>query len=153
MASRRILHEFKELNNDNSIVCLARAVDNEINTWNLAMQGPVDTPYETGSFIIRVVFSADHPFSPPALQFQTRIYHPNIDSQGNICIDILKDNWSPVLSISKIVSSLQSLLAEPNPHDPLVQESADLYLDDRDEFNAKAKLWCNLYASSSSLQA
>lgn len=146
MASRRIIHEFKELNNDPTIMCLACAVENEINTWNLAMQGPAGTPYETGSFLIRAVFSADHPFSPPFLQFQTKIYHPNIDAHGNICIDILKDNWSPVLSISKIVTSLQSLLAEPNPHDPLVQESADLYLDDREEFNAKAQLWCKLYA-------
>jgi ubiquitin-conjugating enzyme E2 D/E len=148
MASRRILHEFKELNTDDSICCVARPVESEINTWNLAMHGPKDTPYETGSFLLQAVFSADHPFSPPVLRFQTKVYHPNIDAHGNICIDILKDKWSPVLSISKIITSIQSLLAEPNPHDPLVQESADLYLDDREQFNAKARLWCNLYASS-----
>lgn len=149
MTARRIQYEINELNNDKTILCTATQLGESKQEWILTMNGPPDTPYSTGIFILNMDFSADHPFSPPKVSFQTKIYHPNIDMHGNICIDILKDNWSPVLTVSKIVSSLQSLLTDPNPHDPLMQESADLYLDDRVEFNAKAKLWCNLYASAS----
>ena len=147
MTTRRIQFEIDELNSDDSIMCTASSFDNK-QEWILIMKGPPDTPYSTGTFLLNLDFSADHPFKPPRVIFKTKIFHPNIDNSGNICIDILKENWSPVLTVSKLITSLQSLLTDPNPHDPLMQESADLYLDDRVKFNEKAQLWCHLYASS-----
>lgn len=145
MTHRRLNHEFKELNNDPDLNCYAEKSAG-IHSWKVTMKGPEDTPYQNGYFDLRIEFSANHPFKPPMVLFDTKVYHPNINESGIICIDILKSKWSPVLTISKIIASLQSLLAHPNPHDPLSQESADLYLNDIEEYNRKAETWTRLYA-------
>lgn len=63
--------------------------------------GPGDSPYSGGVFFLAIHFPTDYPFKPPKVNFTTRIYHPNINSNGSICLDILRDQWSPALTISK----------------------------------------------------
>merc|ERR1719253_1049377 len=88
--------------------------------------GPPDSPYAGGVFFLDIHFPADYPFKPPKVHFTTRIYHCNINSNGGICLDILKDQWSPALTISKVLLSICSLLTDPNPDDPLVPDIAQL---------------------------
>lgn len=66
------------------------------------IMGPGDSPFSGAVFFVNIHFPPDYPFKPPKVQFQTRVYHPNINSQGSICLDILKEQWSPALTISKV---------------------------------------------------
>jgi len=69
-----------------------------------------DSPYSGGVFFLAIHFPTDYPFKPPKVNFTTRIYHPNINSNGSICLDILRDQWSPALTISKGTLSLTLIL-------------------------------------------
>jgi ubiquitin-protein ligase len=69
--------------------------------WQATIMGPGDSPYSGGVFFLAIHFPTDYPFKPPKVNFTTRIYHPNINSNGSICLDILRDQWSPALTISK----------------------------------------------------
>ncbi len=83
--------------------------------WVSTILGPPGSVYEGGVFFLDIHFSPEYPFKPPKVTFRTRIYHCNINSQGVICLDILKDNWSPALTVSKVLLSVCSLLTDCNP--------------------------------------
>ncbi|KAJ7083653.1 ubiquitin-conjugating enzyme/RWD-like protein [Mycena belliarum] len=114
--------------------------------WSGTLPGPEDSVYEGGVFSIAVNLPSDYPFSAPKVTFNTRIYHMNISDQGNICIDILKHNWSPALSLFKVILSLSSLLTDPNPKDPLVPSIATQYTRNRKLHDSTARQWTALYA-------
>merc|ERR1712083_975369 len=96
--------------------------------WQATIMGPPDSPYQGGVFFLNINFPSDYPFKPPKVHFTTKIYHCNVNANGAICLDILKDQWSPALTISKVLLSVSSLLTDPNPNDPLVPEIAQVYL-------------------------
>lgn len=108
--------------------------------------GPEDSPYSGGVFFLDIHFPADYPFKPPKVHFTTRIYHCNINSNGGICLDILKDQWSPALTVSKVLLSICSLLTDANPDDPLVPDIAQLLKTDRARHDSTAREWTSKYA-------
>lgn len=114
--------------------------------WTASIEGPAGSPYEGGTFYLDIQFPDDYPFRPPKCTFQTRIYHCNINSSGSICLDILKTEWSPALTVSKVLLSVSSLLTDPNPADPLVPQIASLLKEDRSRHDRNARDWTKKYA-------
>jgi len=126
--------------------CNAYPNKENIYSWTAQIYGPGDTPYEGGVFKLNIIYPKDYPFKPPKINFITKVYHPNIDTSGNICLDILKDKWSPALTISKILLSICSLLNEPNPKDPLMPDIAKEFTNNRKLYESNAKMWTQIYA-------
>ena len=135
----RLNKELLELKNNPPANCSAGLVDDDIFHWMATIIGPEGSPYEGGIFNLRIDFPQDYPFKPPYIVFLSKIYHCNINSSGNICLDILKEQWSPALTISKVLLSICSLMDDQNPNDPLNIDAAKLFIDDREKFIQYAK--------------
>jgi ubiquitin-conjugating enzyme E2 D/E len=147
MAARRIQRELEDLQKDPPAGCSAGPIKEDLFNWEGVIFGPSDSPYAGGVFKLNIRFPTDYPFKQPHIQFNTKIYHPNINSSGGICLDILKSQWSPALTISKVLLSILSLLTDPNPNDPLVPDIANMYKTNLKLYNATAAEWTMLYAS------
>jgi ubiquitin-conjugating enzyme E2 D len=145
---KRIQKELADIkDNPPANCCAGPSEDDDLYHWTATLIGPEDCPYEGGVFFLDITFPQNYPFKAPKIYFKTKIYHPNIDSQGGICLDILKTAWSPALTVTKILLSICSLLTDPNPDDPLVPAIAKLYKSNLQKYNQKAKLWTLHYAS------
>ncbi|KAK3091424.1 hypothetical protein FSP39_019787 [Pinctada imbricata] len=138
--------ELQDLSKDPPAQCSAGPVGDDMFHWQATILGPPDSPYQGGVFFLTIHFPTDYPFKPPKLSFTTKIYHPNVNSNGSICLDILRSQWSPALTISKVLLSITSLLTDPNPDDPLVPDIARIYKTDRSRYNESAKEWTRKYA-------
>ena len=148
MASlKRITREFTNFNKDPPTNCSAGPEGDDLYHWTATIMGPEGSPYYGGVFYLNITFPSNYPFKPPKIAFITKIYHPNINSSGGICLDILKDNWSPALTISKVLLSICSLLTDPNPDDPLVPEIARKFKDNRVAYEITAREWTQVYAN------
>jgi len=146
MALKRISKELQELEKDPPAQCSAGPVGEDLLIWQATIMGPVDSPFQGGVFFLDISFPTDYPFKPPRVSFRTRIYHPNISSNGSICLDILKAQWSPALTISKVLLSISSLLCDPNPDDPLVPDIARTYKCNPVGYEELAREWTRKYA-------
>lgn len=146
MALKRITKELKDMGRDPPAQCTAGPIDADLYRWQATIEGPAESPYHQGVFRLAIHFPPDYPFKPPKVQFTTKIYHPNINASGAICLDILKSQWSPALTISKVLLSICSMLCDPNPDDPLVPDIARLYKTDREKYNQMAREWTTRYA-------
>jgi ubiquitin-conjugating enzyme E2 D/E len=147
MALKRLNKEYKDFMEDPPAFCSGGPVGDDMFHWEAIIIGPDDTPYAGGVFYLNIEFGADYPYKPPRVHFKTKIYHVNINASGGICLDILKDSWSPALTISKVLLSICSLLSDPNPSDPLVPEYAKLYNTNRAHYDQNARDYTLQYAS------
>ncbi|KAJ3449902.1 ubiquitin-conjugating enzyme e2 e3 [Anaeramoeba flamelloides] len=144
--TRRIQKEYNEIIEDPPTNCSGGPIGSDLYKWNATIMGPDETPYAGGVFFLNISFPKEYPFNPPTVVFRTKIYHCNINSKGQICLDILKDNWSPALTISKVLLSISSLLCEPNPEDPLVLSIAQQYKKNRLKHDKIANEYTRKYA-------
>lgn len=145
---QRLRKEYDQMQNDYTPNLSAAPVNDDLYQWEAIILGPTETPYEGGIFKLNISILLDYPFKPPIVTFKTKIYHPNINSEGSICLDILKTGWSPALTISKILLSICSLLSDPNPNDPLVPEIAELFKSNKEVYIQTAKNWTAIHAAS-----
>eukprot|EP00736_Rhodelphis_marinus_P008165 Rmarinus@m.26225 len=147
MALKRIVREIKDMA-DPPENCSAGPMDSDPFHWQATIMGPTDSPYAGGIYFLDILIPNDYPFKPPKVTFLTKIFHPNINSNGNICIDILTKAWSPALTISKVLLSLSSLLTDPNTDDPLVPEIAEMCKRNPDQYIKTAREWTRRFAMS-----
>jgi ubiquitin-conjugating enzyme E2 S len=113
------------------------------------IQGPEGTPYEHGVFTVRLQFGPDYPQSPPKAHFMTKMFHPNVSAQGEICVNTLKKDWSAEHGIVKILTVIRCLLIYPNAESALNEEAGRLLLEDYGDYAKRARLMTELHARRS----
>ncbi|KAJ2625468.1 ubiquitin-conjugating enzyme E2 N [Coemansia sp. RSA 1358] len=147
MVPKRIMKEVERLNKDPVPGIEVDIVEGNIRYFNVIMAGPSQSPYEGGHFKLELFLPEEYPMSPPKVRFLTKMYHPNIDKLGRICLDILKDKWSPALQIRTVLLSIQALLSAPNPDDPLANDVAEQWKTNEKQAIQTAAAWTRKYAS------
>ncbi|KAJ3358610.1 hypothetical protein GGF32_010131 [Allomyces javanicus] len=150
--TRRLQRELKEAASataaDGSAIKL-ELVGTDLTHMKGEIAGPAGTPYEGGRFVLDIKIPDTYPFAPPVIKFETSVYHPNVSSQtGAICLDILRNEWTPVLGIAKALLSVQQLLESPEPDDPQDAVVAAHYKRDRGDFERTAAAWTQFYAKT-----
>uniref|UniRef100_UPI00358ED421 ubiquitin-conjugating enzyme E2 N n=1 Tax=Myxine glutinosa TaxID=7769 RepID=UPI00358ED421 len=146
---RRIMKETQRLMQEPVPGIKAEADDNNARYFHVVIAGPTDSPFEGGTFKLELFLPEEYPMAPPKVRFMTKIYHPNVDKLGRICLDILKDKWSPALQIRTVLLSIQALLSAPNPDDPLANDVAEQWKVNEAQAIETARVWTRTYASDS----
>lgn len=153
--SRRLLKEIEDVKSDTSsgvTLILPDAAD--LTRLKGTFLGPPDTPYANGVFTVDIQIPDEYPFKPPIMRFDTRIYHPNVSSQtGAICLDVLKNAWTPILTLKSSLISLQGLLESPQPDDPQDAVVAKVLIEEPEKFKETAKNWTEIYAGKANAGA
>ncbi|GAB0493511.1 hypothetical protein BU14_0060s0046 [Porphyra umbilicalis] len=138
-ARRRLIRDFKKLQQDPPSGISGAPCDNDIMKWSAVIFGPDDTAWEGGTFKLTMHFTEDYPNKPPVVKFVCRLFHPNVYADGGICLDILQNNWSPIYDIAAVLTSIQSLLCDPNPNSPANSEAARLFQENPREYHKRVQ--------------
>jgi ubiquitin-conjugating enzyme E2 D/E len=121
--------------------------ETNISLWSITIIGPTSTPYANGIFTLSFTFPTAYPFKPPIILFTTKIYHPNIHSTtGEICSNILYDDWGPTLNVRYCLETIYNLLVSPNIDSPLEEEIAKMLRENPGGFDKIAKKWTKEHA-------
>ena len=157
MAAQRVSRLNKELERlrkdpPHGVTCWLKD-ETRLDSLQAQLLGAEGTPYEGGVFSLEIKIPERYPFLPPQVQFSTPIYHPNVDTAGRICLDVLKSqpqgSWKPAHNLSTVLTSIQLLLSEPNPDDGLMADISHEYKHNRPQFLEKAREWVKRHASGS----
>ncbi|PWN48221.1 putative ubiquitin-conjugating enzyme E2 [Violaceomyces palustris] len=111
---------------------------NDVLNFTLTIE-PDEGMYKNGSFTFTFAINTNYPHDPPKVKCTQKIYHPNVDLEGNVCLNILREDWKPVLNLNSIMVGLQYLFLEPNADDPLNKEAAEDLRRDRSVFSSNVK--------------
>lgn len=146
--NKRLMIHYEEMRKNPPPYCHAAPEnpDEDMTHWIGYIDGPDGTSYADGRFYLTIDYPPEYPFKPPDVRFTTRIFHPNISEAGEICLDILHSQWSPILTTRNLLISVCSLLNDPNPDHGLNHEAINLYKTNKDKFYEKAKQWTETYA-------
>uniref|UniRef100_A0A6C0J8E1 UBC core domain-containing protein n=1 Tax=viral metagenome TaxID=1070528 RepID=A0A6C0J8E1_9ZZZZ len=144
MIQKRIISEINEINS--SPKTQARFINDDFLQWEVKIVGPENSPYKDGIFSLKIIFPITYPFNSPKITFITPIYHPNIDSNGNICLGTLNSHWSPLCTISKSILLIMLILENPDPENPLMPDIAQLFKTNKSMYFELAKELTKTYA-------
>mmetsp|Transcript_21980 Transcript_21980/g.43208 ORF Transcript_21980/g.43208 Transcript_21980/m.43208 type:complete len:225 (-) Transcript_21980:645-1319(-) len=139
-SKQRLMSDLREMHNEPPEGCSA-APANETNlyVWNASIIGPDESPWEGGIYGLRLHFPEQYPSKPPKVRFTCELFHPNVYSDGTLCLDIIQDQWSPIYTTSTILTSIQSLLTDPNPNSPANPEAAKLFVSEPKEYKKRVR--------------
>jgi ubiquitin-protein ligase len=127
-------------------ICTVQTKDDNYYAWQATVTGPLCTPYEDGLFFLDVDLPQEFPLKPPKVKFTTNIWHCNVSEKGEICLDLLKDKWSPAVTIKTVLNEIIDLLKTPNPDNPLRAEVAKQFKEDRELHDKTAAEYTRKYA-------
>ena len=148
--AKRLAGERKRLEHEQTPGIQLFLIDEcNLQQWRAIIEGPEGSPYEGGNFELSLRIPDDYPNSPPKATFVTRIFHPNVFTNGNICLDTLQNNWSPAMDLSQLCLSIQSLLTDPNPNDPANGKAGDLYNRNPNAYGEKVRRYVKKFAMGS----
>lgn len=142
---RRIMNEIKQIKANmktNSSMFTLQQIKDDMYNWRAVIFGPAETLYSGYKWELNIVLPNDYPTSPIKIKFMTPIEHVNVNSDGDICMDILKKEWTPTQNMETILISLISLLSSPNIVDPLNSDLAELYRSNPKKYEATIKNAC-----------
>lgn len=123
--------------------------EEDITDIQATIEGPAGTPYEGGLFRVKLVLGKDFPSAPPKGFFLTKIFHPNVASNGEICVNTLKKDWKPDLGVKHILLTVKCLLIVPNPESALNEEAGKLLLEKYEDYSKRAQWWTDIHAKHS----
>ncbi|XP_029635792.1 ubiquitin-conjugating enzyme E2 L3 isoform X1 [Octopus sinensis] len=139
-ATRRLNKELIELKTGiNKSYCEINPDRSNMLLWNCLLV-PDNPPYNKGAFKIQIEFPAEYPFKPPRITFQTKIYHPNVDEKGQVCLPIISaENWKPASKMDQVIEALLALVNDPEPEHPLRADLAEEFTKDKKKFLKNAE--------------
>ena len=142
-----IMRQLKDLMQSPAEGIRVRVNEENVTDVFAELDGPADTPFEGGTFKMKLALPADYPNNPPKGFFTTKIFHPNIrQPSGEICVNTLKRDWQPTHGLRHILMVIRCLLIEPFPESALNEEAGKLLLEDYEEYFRRAKMYTNIHA-------
>lgn len=143
---RRVAKEMSELANDPPEGIRVIINDQDITDIQALIEGPAGTPYAGGYFKVKLALGKDFPQGPPKAFFLTKIFHPNVAKNGEICVNTLKKDWKSDLGIKHILLTVKCLLIVPNAESALNEEAGKLLLERYDDYSSRAKMMTEIHA-------
>lgn len=143
---RQIVKEMYDLSTNPPEGIKVKVNEMDVTDIQAIIEGPAGTPYTRGAFRVKIVLAKDFPASPPKAYFLTKIFHPNVASNGEICVNTLKKDWKPDLGIKHVLLTIKCLLIVPNAESALNEEAGKLLLERYDDYSQRAKMMTEIHA-------
>jgi len=143
---RQVCKELSDLTSDPPEGIKVFPNEEDITEIQASIEGPAGTPYAGGHFRMKLVLGKNFPSEPPKGYFLTKIFHPNVAKNGEICVNTLKKDWKAELGIKHVLLTVKCLLIVPNPESALNEEAGKMLLEQYDDYSMRARLFTDIHA-------